>query len=56
MPGFWKVPPNLTLNLGLRYGLNTPVYEHGFQLVPNVNLGDISSAETARALGSRITS
>lgn len=37
----WKVRSNLTLTLGLRYGLNTPVYETGgFQLVPNVNLGE----------------
>ena len=37
----WKMRSNLTLTLGLRYGLNTPVYETGgFQLVPNVNLGE----------------
>lgn len=36
----WKVTPNLTLNFGLRYGQETPVYEvNGFQLVPNTNLG-----------------
>ena len=36
----WKIRPSLTLTMGLRYGLNTPVYETGgFQLVPNINLG-----------------
>jgi hypothetical protein len=37
----WKMRPDLTLTFGVRYGLNTPVYETGgFQLVPNVNLGE----------------
>jgi hypothetical protein len=37
----WKVRPDLTFTFGMRYGLNTPVYERGgFQLVPNVNLGE----------------
>ncbi|HBE82296.1 MAG TPA: TonB-dependent receptor [Pyrinomonadaceae bacterium] len=35
----WKINPNLTLNLGLRYGLSTPVYEQeGFQAKPNITL------------------
>jgi hypothetical protein len=35
----WKVKHNLTLNLGLRYGLSRPVYEtNGFQAKPNVGL------------------
>lgn len=37
----WKIKPNLTLSYGLRYGVETPVYErNGFQLVPDTNLGD----------------
>jgi hypothetical protein len=35
----WKLKQNLTLNLGLRYGLSRPVYEtHGFQAAPNIPL------------------
>ena len=35
----WKIRPSLTLNLGLRYGVSTPVYEtQGFQVVPNIAL------------------
>src|SRR5690606_18940917 len=37
----WKIRPNLTLNLGLRYGLSRPVYEtQGFQAAPNIALDD----------------
>jgi hypothetical protein len=37
----WKLRPNLTLTLGLRYTLNRPVYEkNGFQVVPSERLGD----------------
>ena len=36
----WKVRPNLTLTLGLRYGLERPVYEaQGFEVQPEVPLG-----------------
>ncbi len=36
----WRVRPDLTLTLGLRYSLNKPVYEtNGFQVKPNVSLG-----------------
>ncbi|HKQ93420.1 MAG TPA: TonB-dependent receptor [Blastocatellia bacterium] len=46
----WKIRPNLTLTLGLRYGVNTPVYETGgFQLVPNVVLGDFLKQRLASA-------
>jgi hypothetical protein len=46
----WKIRPNLTLTLGLRYGLNTPVYEkNGFQLVPDVVLGDFLQRRLASA-------
>ncbi|MGH9842403.1 MAG: carboxypeptidase regulatory-like domain-containing protein, partial [Blastocatellia bacterium] len=57
----WKVRPNLTLTYGLRYGLNTPVYEaNGFQLVPNANLGEflerrIASAEAGQPLNELIS-
>ncbi len=57
----WKVRPNLTLTFGLRYGLNTPVYEkNGLQLVPNVVLGDflerrLASAEQGTPLNELIT-
>lgn len=35
----WKVKPNLTLTLGLRYGLSMPVYEtQGYQAAPNIPL------------------
>ena len=37
----WKPVRNLTLTLGLRYGLSRPVYEKkGFQVVPTERLGD----------------
>ena len=37
----WRLRPNLTLNLGLRWSTSTPVYEkNGLQVVPNVNLTD----------------
>ncbi|HEX8148162.1 MAG TPA: TonB-dependent receptor [Pyrinomonadaceae bacterium] len=46
----WKVRPNLTLTYGLRWGVNTPVYErNGFQLVPTVNLGEFFERRAAGA-------
>ena len=37
----WKPVRNLTLTLGLRYGLSRPVYEsNGYQVAPNQKLGD----------------
>lgn len=37
----WKVYSNLTLNLGLRYGLSMPVYEaQGYDTLPSIPLGD----------------
>lgn len=36
----WKIHPNLTLTLGLRYSLERPVYEtQGFEVQPTVPLG-----------------
>lgn len=35
----WKIRPDITLTLGLRYGLSRPVYEtQGFQVAPNIAL------------------
>ena len=35
----WKLRPTLTLNLGMRYGYSTPVYEtSGFEAAPNISL------------------
>ena len=46
----WKVTPSLTLSYGMRYGVETPVYEvNGFQLVPNTNLGDFLDRRIAGA-------
>jgi hypothetical protein len=37
----WRVNPSLTLTYGLRWSLNTPVYEtQGYQVKPNVSLGN----------------
>lgn len=36
----WKLRQDLTLTLGLRYGLDRPVYEtHGLQVKPTISLG-----------------
>jgi len=36
----WRVRPSLTLTFGMRYSLNTPVYEsNGLQVKPTVSLG-----------------
>src|SRR5262249_51772733 len=37
----WQFRPNLTFTLGLRYGVNTPVYEtNGFEVKPTTSLSD----------------
>lgn len=37
----WRIGKSLTLNAGLRYGLNSPVYEaNGLQVKPTVPLGE----------------
>lgn len=37
----WKARPNLTITLGLRYGLSVPVYEtQGYETVPSIVLSD----------------
>jgi len=57
----WKITPNLTLNYGLRWGLNTPVYERkGFQVRPTVSLGEfferrVAGAEAGRPVNDPIT-
>jgi hypothetical protein len=46
----WKVKPNLTLTLGLRYSLERPVYEtNGFQVQPTVPLGTYFADRLAAA-------
>lgn len=46
----WKLKHNLTLNLGLRYGLSRPVYEtKGFQAKPNISLQDYFDKRVAAA-------
>ncbi len=56
----WKINSQLTLTLGLRYGLSRPVYEqNGFQVVPSEPLGDYferrkRSAETGIPLNDLI--
>ena len=46
----WKPYRNLTLTLGLRYGLSRPVYEkNGFQIVPDQKLGDVFERRVAGA-------
>lgn len=46
----WKVVPSLTLTYGLRWGVNTPVYETtGFQVKPTVSLGEFFKRRQAAA-------
>ncbi len=46
----WKPYRNLTLTLGLRYGLSRPVYEkNGYQVVPDQRLGDVFDRRVASA-------
>jgi len=36
----WKIKPNVTLTLGLRYGYETPPWEvNGFQVAPTIDIG-----------------
>ncbi|HEY0461510.1 MAG TPA: TonB-dependent receptor [Pyrinomonadaceae bacterium] len=50
----WKPYRNLTLTLGMRYGLSRPVYEgNGFQVVPTERLGDFFERRKAAALQGR---
>lgn len=53
----WRFRPNLTFTLGLRYGLNTPVYEtQGFQAAPNIPLQEYFQRRVdASALGQNYT-
>ena len=46
----WKIHPNLTLTLGLRYSLERPVYEtQGFEVQPTVPLGTYFQERLAAA-------
>ncbi|HYP26615.1 MAG TPA: TonB-dependent receptor [Blastocatellia bacterium] len=50
----WKVRSNLTLMLGLRYGISRPVYEtDGVQVRPTVGLGDFFERRKQSALSGR---
>lgn len=50
----WKPFRNLTLTLGLRYGVSRPVYEkEGFQVVPRQRLGDIFNRRVISAAAGR---
>ncbi|MGI8811522.1 MAG: carboxypeptidase regulatory-like domain-containing protein [Pyrinomonadaceae bacterium] len=50
----WKVYRNLTLTLGLRYGLDRPVYEaNGFQVVTKESLGSFFERRKASAAAGR---
>lgn len=47
----WKLRPNLTVTLGLRYGLSRPVYEtNGLEVKPTTSLNDYFEARKASAL------
>lgn len=46
----WKARPDLTLTMGLRYGLSRPVYEtQGFQAKPNIGLEEYLRRRMAAA-------
>jgi hypothetical protein len=57
----WRIRPNLTLTLGLRYGLSRPVYEtNGFETQPNIPLSTyfqsrLDAAAAGRAFNDLIT-
>lgn len=53
----WKMKHNLTLTLGLRYGLSRPVYEtQGFEARPNIGFQDYFDRRVAAAkLGQNFT-
>ncbi|MGB2752067.1 MAG: carboxypeptidase-like regulatory domain-containing protein [Pyrinomonadaceae bacterium] len=44
----WKIRSNLSVNLGLRYGLSRPVYEtSGYQIRPDIPLGEYFDSRVA---------
>jgi hypothetical protein len=46
----WKIKPNLTLTLGLRYSLFSPPWEtNGLQVTPNISLSDYFNQRGERA-------
>lgn len=47
----WQMTPNFTLNLGIRWGINTPVWEtSGFQVKPTLPLDEFFNRRVAGAL------
>jgi hypothetical protein len=50
----WKARSSLTFTLGLRYGLDRPVYEvNGYEVKPTVSLGDFFERRKAAAAAGR---
>jgi hypothetical protein len=48
---YWKLRDNISLTLGLRYGLSRPVYErNGFQTRPSIGLQEYLDRRAANAL------
>jgi hypothetical protein len=46
----WKMRPSLTVSYGLRYDLQSPVWEtHGNEVTPNVNMSQYFSTEASNA-------
>lgn len=46
----WKLRPSLTVSYGLRYDLESPVWEsHGNEVIPNVNMSRYFSTEASNA-------
>ena len=46
----WRIRPNLTVTYGLRYSLQSPVWEnHGNEVAPNVNMSQYFNTEAGNA-------
>jgi Carboxypeptidase regulatory-like domain len=46
----WKIRPNFTMTYGLRWDLQSPVWEtHGYEVAPNVNMSQYFSEEASNA-------